>query len=95
MSTEIISIEVSVGGRKYTLRVNASEEKFAREAAELLDQGIAGLKGKYKATDNQDYLAMSAIMNLGEALQQLSELNGDVEYASGRLDQLINALEAK
>ena len=63
------TINVFIAERNYPIRIREGEEELLHAAAKLINQRIETMKSQYQATDMQDYLAMSALMNLVETMQ--------------------------
>ena len=67
-NTELININLVIADRPYPLKIKPEEEESVRKAAKQLNDKIRDLQKQYAAKDKQDYLAMCALMNEVENL---------------------------
>ena len=65
-----IKITLLLGGRSYSLKVNAGDREQVALAAELLQKKFLEMKLQFPTSDAQDLLAMSSIMHLSEQLKK-------------------------
>ncbi len=92
MSSNLLNINLSVAGRPYRLKVTPEDEAKARRAARLIKDKIQELRGIYGAKDQQDYLAMAALLLCVDLLakeQEISEEDKDFAYKFDQLDQIL------
>lgn len=73
-----ISINVSIGGRKYPLTVASKDEAMVKNIAADLDKTITSLKENYAVQDRQDLLAMAALQ---VAVKQASKNSSPAELS--------------
>lgn len=90
-----ISINVSIGGRKYPLTVASKDEAMVKNIAADLDKTITSLKENYAVQDRQDLLAMAALQ---VAVKQASKNSSPAESSvdsdlQSSLERLLNKSE--
>lgn len=61
MSQEHVSINVSLGGRTYRMKVSTSDEAHIRLSLNRIQQSYSNLKQQFPGRDEQDYLSMTLI----------------------------------
>ncbi len=66
---ELINISVTVGDRRYPLKVRAQEEELVRQAEHLINEKFNEFQLRFTGQEKIDYLAMSALMNFVELLK--------------------------
>ena len=90
-----ISINVSIGGRKYPLTVAAKDEAMVKNIASELDKTVTKLKENYAVQDRQDLLAMAALQVAVKQAAKSSqpENTGDDNAILSRLETLVSKSE--
>ncbi|MBP5327100.1 MAG: cell division protein ZapA [Bacteroidales bacterium] len=78
---ENISVTVSILERNYKLSIAAEEERHLRDAAALIDSHARMFKKQFSHRDNQDLLAMVALMQVAE----LNKTKDSLQYKDNRL----------
>ena len=66
---ENVSITVTVGERKYPLKIRAADEAIVREAEHLINEKFNEFQLRFTGQEKIDYLAMSALMNLVDIIR--------------------------
>lgn len=61
MSQEQVSINVSLGGRTYRLKVSSNDEAQIRLSLNKIQESFSNLKQQFPGRDEQDYLSMTLI----------------------------------
>lgn len=59
--SQIININITICGRSYPLKINASEELAIRETVKDINAKIQEYQEMFSGKDNQDYLAMTLL----------------------------------
>lgn len=96
MSQKLLNINVNIAGRNYRMRVTPDEEAKVRDAAVSINQKIAEYQKSYDATDNQDYLAMAALLFTTELKRnQLTQnfTSSSIEDTLQSIERELNSLE--
>ena len=70
---ELISISITVGDRRYPLKVRAADEELVRQAEHLINEKFNEFQLRFTGQEKIDYIAMSAIMNLVDLLKNQSQ----------------------
>ena len=70
---ELISISITVGDRRYPLKVRAADEELVRRAEHLINEKFNEFQLRFAGQENIDYIAMSAVMNLVDLLKNQSQ----------------------
>ena len=70
---ELISISVTVGDRRYPLKVRASDEELVRHAEHLINEKFNEFQLRFTGQEKIDYIAMSAVMNLVDLLKNQNQ----------------------
>lgn len=86
------TIQVSVGGRSYPIRIEPIEEDKIKRAAQLTTEKVAHYQQLHPNMDMQDYLAMAAlgfVIKLIEADGR--QTNADIIDQLSDLDQWLGA----
>ncbi len=83
-----VSINVSIGGRKYPLTVAKKDQEMVKAIAEDLNSTVTSLKENYAVQDRQDLLAMAALQVAVRQAASKSAVNntssdGDIDILSG------------
>lgn len=89
----MLSLEVTLAGRKYPIRVKPEDEAFVAEAVQKLQDKLNEFKGLFPGKETVDYLAMSALMNMVETareqqsrVQSLEQLNQAMQHVEDLLN---------
>lgn len=86
--SEDISINVTIGGRKYPLTVAVKDQDMVKSIAEDLNKTVTSLKENYAVQDRQDLLAMAALqVAVKQAVSNRKPADSDSEK------NLISAIE--
>ena len=99
MSEDILNVNVNVAGRPYRLQITPDEEDNIRQSAIVIREKIKELRGMYAAKDQQDYLAMAALLLGVDLLEKkqdsgLSELS-DFQHKFEQLDSILSTFLEK
>lgn len=89
---ENISITVTVGERKYPLKIRAADEAIVREAEHLINEKFNEFQLRFTGQEKIDYLAMSALMNLVDIIRdhRTDGVNSDLfQKKISEADQLL------
>ena len=70
---ELISISITVGDRRYPLKVKATDEELVRQAEHLINEKFNEFQLRFTGQEKIDYIAMSAVMNLIDLLKNQSQ----------------------
>jgi cell division protein ZapA len=70
---EQISISVTVGERRYPLKIRAEDEALVRKAEHLINEKFNEFQLRFTGQEKIDYLAMSALMNFVDLLRNKSD----------------------
>ena len=84
-------VKLTIADRQYPITVKPEEEKAVRAAAKLLNDKIGEFQRQYQAKDKQDYLAMSALMNLVDQMKETQPNQHEIELLGEKLDK-VNAM---
>ena len=82
------TLNIFIAERNYPIRIKEGEEHLIVLAAKLLNEKIESIKSQYAGTDMQDFLAMSALMNLVDVMQSIGTDPGISEEISKIQDLL-------
>ena len=82
------AINISVAGRNYRLKVEASEEEFVRIAATTINDKISEFSGNYAFKDKQDLLAMAGIIIGAEFAKLKSTTENNAVVAIDKLQEI-------
>lgn len=96
MSSDLLNITVNIAGRPYRMKVSSDEETNVREAANMINSKIAEFQKAYSANDNQDYLAMAALLYTSEFIKKESAqetISDVIEDALSVIDQNLKEVE--
>ncbi|MFD1144424.1 cell division protein ZapA [Larkinella insperata] len=91
---ELLPINIRIAGRTYPLSVRPEDEETAREAGRLVNERFLEEKNKKKKRDDQDILAVVAVMNTVrwlEARHERTALQDKIAQRISRLDELIDS----
>lgn len=91
-NSELLNINIVIADRPYPLKVKPEEEETVRRAAKALNDKVKELSGQYAAKDKQDYLAMCALMNEVENLNNKEKITISDTSFIDKLDQLDSML---
>jgi len=70
---ELISISITVGDRRYPLKVRAVDEELVRHAEHLINEKFNEFQLRFTGQEKIDYIAMSAVMNLVDLLKNQNQ----------------------
>ena len=70
---ELISISITVGDRRYPLKVRAADEELVRQAEHLINEKFNEFQLRFTGQEKIDYIAMSAVMNLVDLLKNQNQ----------------------
>ncbi|HEU4717793.1 MAG TPA: cell division protein ZapA [Bacteroidia bacterium] len=88
------SVKITIAGRAYPLKVNASEEAFVNDAARRINERLIQLESKYSVKDKQDLLAMTALQfatQYLEAQQKISDENTALLSGLAAIETMLDA----
>lgn len=92
-SNNTLAIKLQIAGRVYPLTIHANEEENIRKAATLLNERVKKYEENYSVKDFQDLLAMCALEQGVQLLQQSQNMKSKESNLSERLENLHNLLE--
>lgn len=90
--SEHVTIGIVIADRTYPLKIERADEKLVRQCAKQINDKLVEFQGIYAGKDKQDFLAMSALMNLVDAFKANSDMEqniNDVAEQLKKLDELI------
>ena len=87
---ENVSVSVNILERSYKLTIAPQEETHLRNAASLIDAQARMFKKQYGHRDNQDLLAMVALMQGTE----LNKTKDSLQYKDNELIEKLTELDA-
>lgn len=87
------SVQVKILGREYTLRSHQSPEQVQR-VADFVEERLAEM-ATARAVDTRDLTVLTLLNLAGQHLQLLDENDQQQQHLDGRLEQLIQQLEAE
>ena len=82
-----VSIEITVAGQRYPLRVSAADEKLLRKAEVEIAERLKQLQGTPGARNAQDHMAMLLLMTWVEKLKDTNRSESDLRQLHTKLDQ--------
>ncbi len=72
---ETITITVTIADRSYPVRVHARMREVVVQAVEMLNKRVKEYSKTFVGKETQDYLAMSALMQLVETIYQKQQVD--------------------
>ncbi|MBP5515365.1 MAG: cell division protein ZapA [Bacteroidales bacterium] len=90
---ENVSVTVKILERDYKLSIAASEEKYLRSAASLIDTQARLFKKQYGHRDPQDLLAMVALAQVTELVKTQDSLQYKDTELINKLTEIDSVLE--
>jgi cell division protein ZapA len=90
---DLIGISVTVGDRRYPLKVRAEDEEIVRQAEHLINEKFNEFQLRFTGQEKIDYLAMSALMNAVDLLRnqtQKDEGTDDLMQKFSEAEALLN-----
>jgi len=88
MKDHALHIKLTIADRQYPVTVKPEEEKVVHTAAKMLNDKISEYQRKFQAKDKQDYLAMSALMNLVEQMKETGPNQHEIELLGEKLENM-------
>jgi cell division protein ZapA (FtsZ GTPase activity inhibitor) len=88
------SVKISIAGRTYPIKVDATEEAFVNEAAELINKKVASLEKGFVVKDKQDLLALTALQFATQYLEAQTKVVDDKDGLIAQLIEVDDLLEA-
>ncbi|MCY7409906.1 MAG: cell division protein ZapA [Chitinophagales bacterium] len=80
---ELVSISVTLGERRYPLKIRAGEEAPVREAETMINEKFNEFQLRFTGQEKIDYLAMSVLMIVVDLLKHKSiDGNSSVEIVN-------------
>jgi hypothetical protein len=92
MSMENKSVEIIIADRKYPIIIPANEEKYIREAESIIKERIAAWQKQLGAKENQDYLALTLLTNLFEALKEKNDTKTKLNFLETKLKSMSKSI---
>ncbi len=86
--SEEVTIGIIIADRTYPLKIEKADEQLVRRCVKLINEKLAEFQGIYSGKDKQDFLAMSALMNLIDAFKSNSNLQQNLDEVTARLKEL-------
>jgi cell division protein ZapA (FtsZ GTPase activity inhibitor) len=90
---EFVPVTVSILERTYKLSIAASEERYLRDAAGLIDAQARIFKKQFEHRDNQDLIAMVALAQVTELLKIRDSLQYKDNELIDKLKEIDSLLE--
>ncbi len=87
------SIEVSIGGRKYPVKVTEEEEILVLDIVKEVNQKLRDFQTRYRTKDKQDHLSMALLTYALESAKQKGS-DGLMDQIQEKTQSLFSALEA-
>jgi len=87
------SIEVSIGGRKYPVKVTEEEEILVLDIVSEVNQKLKDFQTSYRGKDKQDHLSMALLTYALESAKQKGS-DGLMDQIQQKTKSLFSALEA-
>jgi cell division protein ZapA len=87
------SIEVSIGGRKYPVKVTEEEEILVRDIVNEVNQKVKDFQAQYRTKDKQDHLSMALLTYALQSAKQQGT-DGLMDQIQEKTQSLFSALEA-
>lgn len=81
------SIEVTIGGRAFPLKVTEEEESMVMQVARQINEKLRNLQSTYHQKDKQDCLSM-ALLTYAVENAKLKQENGDLDALKEAADQI-------
>lgn len=66
---DLVSVSVTIGERRYPLKIRAADESLVREAEHMINEKFNEFQLRFTGQEKIDYLAMSALMNFVDILK--------------------------
>ncbi len=80
---ELVSISVTLGERRYPLKIRAGEEAAVREAETMINEKFNEFQLRFTGQEKIDYLAMSTLMIVVDLLKHKSnDGNNSIEIVN-------------
>jgi cell division protein ZapA (FtsZ GTPase activity inhibitor) len=86
------SIEVSIAGRPYPVKVTADEEQIVLDTVEEINQKVSDLQHTYRGKDKIDYLSMALLTYALDYAKNKSD-HQNIEDISKKADDIFAVLE--
>ena len=86
------SIEVSIAGRPYPVKVTDDEEQVVLDTVEEINQKVSDLQQTYRGKDKIDYLSMALLTYALDYAKNRSD-NQNLEAISKQADDIFAVLE--
>lgn len=83
-----VTIGIIIADRTYPLKIEKGEEKLVRQCVKQINEKLAEFQGIYSGKDKQDFLAMSALMNLIDSTKANSVLQQNLDSVAEHLKKL-------
>lgn len=87
------SIEVSVAGRAYPVKVTEDEEQILLQTVDEINQKVSDLQKTYRGKDKQDYLSMALLTYALDYAKNKTD-NESMDAVSQKADSIFAILEA-
>lgn len=81
-------IKVTLADRQYPVTVKPEDETIVLHAAKMINHKISEYQRQFQAKDKQDYLAMSALMNLVEQMKETGPNQHEIELLGEKLESM-------
>ena len=91
------TLEVTLGGRTFSLTLSPEEVQTVREAAAAVEQQIGDLKRQYAITDRIDLMAMAALQIAVQSKSQKpsnAPSEAGSEWPQGDIDSLLQRIHS-
>lgn len=88
-----VTIGIIISDRTYPLKIDKVDEAMVRRCVKLINEKITEFQSLYAGKDKQDFLAMSALMNLIDTTKANTDLEKgmkDLAEELKKLDELIS-----
>jgi cell division protein ZapA (FtsZ GTPase activity inhibitor) len=86
--SEQVTIGIIIADRTYPLKIEKGDEQLVRRCVKHINDKLSEFQGIYSGKDKQDFLAMSALMNLVDVFKSNSNLQQNLDEITARLKEL-------
>jgi cell division protein ZapA (FtsZ GTPase activity inhibitor) len=91
--SEHISVQVLIAERTYPIKIDTKDAPIVREAARLLQEKLVQVQQMYAVKDKQDYLAMSALLNLVDILKEKNKRDDQFSTLEKQLSEVESQIQ--
>ncbi len=88
------SVKITIAGRVYPIKVDATEESFVHDAAKRINERVDQLEKGFVVKDKQDLLALTALQFATQYLESKNNIIDDKDGLIAGLVELDELLDA-